>query len=87
MKIVIVNIAREEGGFCYNLMRIIKNETDLDRMQLEYPFPLEVLSLEDDITAEEIEAKFHGVRVEGKEDWYYTRSFKLWLKKRRGGVE
>lgn len=86
MKVVIVNIAREEGGVCYNLVRVIEKELWLDRMRVEYPFPLEVYDLGDSITAEDFENWFPMLKVEGEREWYYNRgSLKTWLKE-EGGI-
>lgn len=70
MIIVKLEMKRCEAGYTYSLLRVLETKEELEKMQLEYPFPLQVLT---DSIKEFPEEKFRDVRVEGAPGWYYYR--------------
>lgn len=68
--LVKIEIKRYEEGYTYTLLRFLRTEEELERMQNEYPFPLEIIPLTLKFFPEE---QLKDYKVEGTEDWYYMR--------------
>lgn len=70
MIIVKLEIKRCQAGYTYSLIRILEKEEDLERMQLEYPFPLTVIKSSLDSLPLEL---IKDSQVENTPGWYYLR--------------
>lgn len=74
MIIVKVEINRYEEGYTYTLLRVLETQEEVNKMQLEYPFPLITLSSSLESFPWEL---LKDCKVEGTDDWYYARP-KVW---------
>ena len=74
MIIVKVEINRYEEGYTYTLLRVLETQEEVDKMQLEYPFPLVTLPCPLEFFPREL---LKDCKVEGTDGWYYARP-KVW---------
>lgn len=63
------------GETIVNLLRVIKTTEDLERMQLEYPFPLEILGEIDEGVWDQLYEKFiWKFEIEKGKGWFKNRT-------------
>lgn len=70
MILVKIEIKRCQAGYTYSLLRVLSSPEELERMQLEYPFPLTVLKSSFDPLPLGL---IKDSQVDNAPGWYYLR--------------